>query len=40
MDNNSGLDASIGFESHREENIGAVFVNATISDVFSLYLIC
>lgn len=31
-DENSGLDASISFESDREENIG-VFVNASIGDV-------
>ena len=31
-DQNSGLDASVTFESDREENIG-VFINATIGDV-------
>lgn len=29
-DSNSGLDASIGFETERAENIGVSFVNATI----------
>jgi hypothetical protein len=32
-DNYSGLDASIGFETDRPENIGHVFANATLGVV-------
>lgn len=32
-DKNSGLDASIGFESNRDENVGLHFINDTIGIV-------